>query len=816
MMVKRIYGTILSLGMMAIAPACYGQYTTDWIANTFGTNAAHVGNAARSMWVAPEGVIYTASAWDENAGGVALYKNGQVVDSIGAHNEFMGGAITGNSTSIFAALEYTSALPKSGCIGRYNRSTKARDLLLCISADTTERYADVVTGLATSGTLLYASDFQGNRIRVYTTDGAWQQDINVTGPGALAVDGSGNIWVTQKDLGSVLEFNSAGAPLNTIQISSTARPSALYFDASSGQLMVGDQGPDMNIKIYNISGTPFLANTFGIQGGYLDATSGIKGQVGDKRFTRVTGIGKDSSGNLYVLNNPWGGTWDLGRNGNTDLHAYSSGGTLLWKLQALNFEAIAAPDPGTDGADFYGGTNIYSGSAGGTFVANTVDPIDYPSDPRINFSDPSRGEHFGQLASVGGNKILVAAGQNPDIFYFFHFNAANGYIAIPDGSLPGTLFNTTARIRDGFCLDSNGDVWAGLDKTNAIWHYPLTGFDNNGKPSWGPGVSTPIPSTITPLTRIIYLSESDTMILAQGVVGSTDWTGIGSRVEVYHGWKAGNTNSPNPVIHITSTNPKSITASGNYLFVGYVHTVPAIDAFNLTTGAVDITFSKNGTTDNNVYVGNDVDSMYGLRSYHRSNGEYVVTKDDYNGTSIVVYRWTPPPATTAQTISFASIANTTYGAAAVPLQATADSNLPITYSVTGPVVLAGTSQSPSLVITGAGVVTVTANQAGNSQYSPAPAISRTFTVAPATLTVTAHNLSMAYGSAVPALLTGTTGFVNGDSASVITGTPSLTTTATSASPVGSYAITASQGTLAAANYNFAFINGVLAIYSARR
>jgi hypothetical protein len=207
----------------------------------------------------------------------------------------------------------------------------------------------------------------------------WQQDINVASPGALAMDGAGNLWVARQSAGTIVEFSPSGATLNTIQMSAGSRPSALYFDASSGQLMVGDQGPDMNIKIYNVSGTPTLAGTFGIQGGYLDTTTGIKGQVGDKRFTRVVGIGKDAGGNLYVLNNPWGGGWDLGRNGGTDLHAYNSAGNLQWKLQSLNFEAVAAPDPVTDGAYFYSGTNIYTGTAGGTFVANTVDPFSYPS-----------------------------------------------------------------------------------------------------------------------------------------------------------------------------------------------------------------------------------------------------------------------------------------------------------------------------------------------------------------------------------------------------------------------------------------------------
>ena len=635
---KRIHAAFLGLLIAVIAPACRAQYTTDWLANTFGTLASHVGNTARSMWVAPEGVIYTASFWDENEGGVAIYQNGASLGSIGINSEFQGGAITGNATSIFAALQYSTPYG-SGSVGRYNRATRTRDLVIPVSVWNAVSKADVITGLATAGSLLYASDFFDNRVRVFTTDGVWQQDIKVSSPGALALDGSGNIWVAQKSAGTIVEFSPAGAPLNTIQMPAASQPSALYFDASSGQLMVGDEGPDMNIKLYNISGTPTLTGTFGIQGGYLDTTQGIKGQVGDKRFTRIVGIGKDAAGNLYVLNNPWGGSWDLGRNGGTDIHAYDRAGNLQWKLQSLNFEGVAAPDPSTDGAYFYGGTNIYTGTAGGTFVANTVDPFDYPSDPRLNMNDTQRDEHFGQLVTVGGNRILVASGQNPGIFYFFHFNAANGYIAIPDASIPGPAFNTNLQVTGGFCIDSRGDVWAGLDGTNQIYHYPLTGFDGEGKPAWGAGTAIPVPETIRPLTRIIYLADTDTMILAQGIAGSWDWTAMKSRIEVYHGWSAGNTTRPDPVINLTSANPKSITAAGNFLFVGYVHTVPNIDVFDLTTGRLDTTLinTSTGTVD----VGNDVDSMYGLRAYLVSSGAYVITKDNYNGSSVVVYRWTP-------------------------------------------------------------------------------------------------------------------------------------------------------------------------------
>ncbi|RQS20946.1 SMP-30/gluconolaconase/LRE-like region family protein [Burkholderia sp. Bp8992] len=641
MSMKQIRAALLGMCMAMLAPASHAQvqYSTDWLANTYGTLVSHVGNGARSMWVAPEGVIYTASRWDENAGGVAIYQNGQPLGTIGIHDEFQGGAITGNSTSLFVALGYNRTFG-SGSVGRYNRSSNQRDLRIPVSTWTGIQYADVITGLATGGNLLYVSDFYGNRVRVYTTDGVWQRDIGVSGPGALALDAAGNLWVARKSAGVVAQFSATGAAMSTIQMAAGARPASLYFDASLGRLMVGDEGPDMNIKVYSgLLGLPVQVGTFGVQGGYLDTTTGIKGQVGDKRFTRVAALGKDSAGNLYVLNNAWGGGWDLGRNGSTDLHSYSPTGALQWKLQALNFEGIAAPDPVTDGTLFYSGNNVYTGSAGGTFVANTVDPFTYPKDPRLDMNDYQRGQHFGQLVNVGGNRILVASGQNPGNFNFYYFNAASGYIAIPAGSLPGKPFNTTLQVTAGFDIDGNGDVWAGLNGSNVIARYPMTGFDATGKPSWGKPTTTPVPTGVAPVTRIIYQADSDTMILAQGLAGNWDWTAMNGHIEVYHGWKNGNTSAPNPVINLTSANPKSIAAAGHYLFVGYVHTVPNIDVFDLNTGALVTTLTNSNTSA--MDVGNDVDSMYGVRAYLRSTGEYVITKDNYNGSSIVVYRWRP-------------------------------------------------------------------------------------------------------------------------------------------------------------------------------
>ncbi|RNL60669.1 hypothetical protein EFK50_20380 [Nocardioides marmoriginsengisoli] len=59
-----------------------------------------------------------------------------------------------------------------------------------------------------------------------------------------------------------------------------------------------------------------------------------------------------------------------------------------------------------------------------------------------------------------------------------------------------------------------------------------------------------------------------------------------------------------------------------------------------------------------------------------------------------------------------------------------------------------------------------------------------------------------------------TGFRNGDQAAVVSGKAAVSTTATSASPAGTYPITAKQGTLAAQNYTFTFSPATLKVLKA--
>ena len=81
------------------------------------------------------------------------------------------------------------------------------------------------------------------------------------------------------------------------------------------------------------------------------------------------------------------------------------------------------------------------------------------------------------------------------------------------------------------------------------------------------------------------------------------------------------------------------------------------------------------------------------------------------------------------------------------------------------------------------------------------------TVNKASLAVTADSQNMPEGGPVPPLTYTISGFVNGDTSAVVSGSPVLNTTATDSSPAGTYPITVAIGTLSAANYDFSTLTG---------
>jgi hypothetical protein len=87
----------------------------------------------------------------------------------------------------------------------------------------------------------------------------------------------------------------------------------------------------------------------------------------------------------------------------------------------------------------------------------------------------------------------------------------------------------------------------------------------------------------------------------------------------------------------------------------------------------------------------------------------------------------------------------------------------------------------------------------------------TFAVTPATLTVTARAATRSYGAANSSFTFAYSGFVNGDGAGVVHGSPGLSSPARASSAPGKYAITVDVSALSAANYIFQAVSGTLTV-----
>ncbi|HKC66277.1 MAG TPA: Calx-beta domain-containing protein, partial [Pyrinomonadaceae bacterium] len=100
-----------------------------------------------------------------------------------------------------------------------------------------------------------------------------------------------------------------------------------------------------------------------------------------------------------------------------------------------------------------------------------------------------------------------------------------------------------------------------------------------------------------------------------------------------------------------------------------------------------------------------------------------------------------------QTITFGALSNRTFGDAPFTVNATASpSGLPVTFSIlSGPATISGNT----VMIKGAGTITIRASQAGDTTYSAATPVDQSFTVAKATSTVTWSNpVDIIYGTAL--------------------------------------------------------------------
>ena len=262
--------------------------------------------------------------------------------------------------------------------------------------------------------------------------------------------------------------------------------------------------------------------------------------------------------------------------------------------------------------------------------------------------------------------------------------------------------------------------------------------------------------------------------------------------------------------------------------------------FNVIVNAVDANWNLTSTNDTVSITTSDPNAtppasaglVAGTKIFNvtlKTAGARTVTAND--ATNAGILNNTSPSiivnAGPLQHFAFAAVGTQTYASPFNVSMSAQDTNNNTATNFSGTVTLTTTAGTISPAVSGvfvSGVLTqsVTVTLAGSGQTVAATrtggsetGASGTFTVNQVPLTVMANNTNQVYGGANLGFTAKYTGFVNGDTAGVVQGNPGFTTSATTNSVVGTYAITPYLGNLAATNYGFiTFSNGTLTITAA--
>ena len=138
--------------------------------------------------------------------------------------------------------------------------------------------------------------------------------------------------------------------------------------------------------------------------------------------------------------------------------------------------------------------------------------------------------------------------------------------------------------------------------------------------------------------------------------------------------------------------------------------------------------------------------------------------------------FTVSPAPTAQTISFAPLADMQFGDAPFTVSATATSGLPVSFSIPGSASGVCTStgtDGSTITLVGAGTCTVQADQAGDATYAQAPSVQQAFTVSQATPTVSITNIPSLGSALVGSTFSPSYDYAGDGATSTTSSTPSI-------------------------------------------
>lgn len=674
-----ILGFVASTAMAAPVP---GELECSWVGNTFagaGNNGEGewVQNYIEEMEVAPDGTVFTAAEWDEAGRCTGLYRDGKVNTNLIGENDRNGGhnawgwGTAGKAVAVWGDRFYVvntdgNLLEFAWEPGDLNSGKNVRKAAV-----------GKAVGLSARDAIIVAVLEEGTVKILDRTTLSETRSFNVPSARDAAIAADGTLWILAGDL--ITQYKSDGTATG-LSISDAGKPKSVTI-APDGRLVVCDDGPRQQVRIYDVAGK-FLG-TFGREGGM--AAAHPPGTVSAGRFFSLRGAGIDAQGNIYV------GMGLPGPSGNFILRSYSPAGQEKWQLSSHGFVDCFDFLPGSDGQVIYSVDSILRvdlskpEGQGWQLAAMTVDKHRYPDDPRLKGNVCAA-----VMRLIEGRPVLYTFGQlggGPDIYTFdqgaYQLAPEDGFpgvvpvlgasaspvgLKLPEeqagrardtSSIPLPTGSLIARFVGSFELpdseawarevDANAGIWWADGSGNKLRYYPLMGVSPEGVPQYDRQTPQefPLPQTFTQVCRVVYDVKTDSLYLSgyTNELPSKSWGLIGSVMAKYDGYLKGERKlawTADLPVDDDQLHPKSVDYAGDYVFMAMVKSTNGVPAM---VHVIDTQSGKFvGTMQPGPAVGGKsgwVDMTHGLRAMRRANGEYLILVEEGARGKNLLYRWTP-------------------------------------------------------------------------------------------------------------------------------------------------------------------------------
>jgi uncharacterized protein YjiK len=625
----------------------------------------------------------------------------------------------------------------------------------------------------------------------YSGDGGLAVNATLDYPQGVAVDGSGNFYIADYQNSAIrmvsvsthkistvagngtFGFSGDGGPATTANLD---YPQAVAVDGS-GNLYITDTG---NQRVRKVTyATHDISTLAGNGGGGFYGEGGPGTSAG---MTSPSDLATDSAGNVYIVDAPDARIlkWDASTHIISTVAGNGVGGCYGTCGDGGPATSASFGYPGGVAVD--GLRNIYIADE----VNNDVRMVDASTHDISTVT--SAFEPTGVAVDTAGNLYFAGPGSN----YIQEYDATTHALSIVAGSYTrgysgdnGLATAAELNSPEGVAVDSDGNLYIADTGNNCIRRVDHTtqiittvagngtyGFGGDGGPATSANLGEPMHVAVDSLGNLYIADWGNNRIRKVDHATQIITTVAGNGTYGFSG-------DEGPAIDAMLANPSGVAVdSAGNIFLGDTNNgrvrrvdatvmAPAVtlsatsldfghSSVGTQTSTQDITVTNSGSADlhiSSVSASGDFLETDGCTTAAITPSNYctvsvsflptatgtrtgtlTITDDAGDSPQTVSLTGTGDPA--SQTITFGALSNKTYGDSPFVVSATGGaSGNPVTFNstTTGVCTTSGTNGS-TVTIIAAGLCSITASQAGNSTYSAAADVVQSFTVSAKALT----------------------------------------------------------------------------------